>query len=582
MLETHITAFQSVLTGTERMPAALDKLDDIKDLSTQLNQFLSQSISHKAYPQLHRAYQETATAYDQYWITIDNINNPLALRTAVLQWENQLFNLLKIHNQVITEQANRIFSLCLWMLVVLTCTAGILGLVYVARRTESVETVSDNDILLNQLMQQVDEYTLVLDQQLNSTEQYSKSIEHLLNTTIHQQSFYTLFDLYLDAGKIKRIKQVVQSWQRPMARAHSRSRPSLEFEIQLDQNEIHNDLWTLRILPVYQHVTLVSVIVKLYRNTRAVQQPINTFVELETICWSHIGPEVLAGFIKKTRPELKVVEHIFQQVNEKSSIKAAQEKIKPVFDILRRIKTNAYHLDLVNWCEQLNQMEQTLLNYRDKKSDTVDLQPQIDRLNQLIAAGEQWIINNRISDNPRQHLDNALKTTLQHLVDKESRQLGRYVNLQFGELDLQSLSEKHIELITELAIQSTHNSLLHGIENPSERELKHKSSIGTIGITTISTDQQFEFIVQDDGRGLTRQKLIDLIRHNDPDKDERRLKEMSLQQLAELAFYHKPEAAGRASTAINNIARQLETLGGKLELQFAQDQGCRFSYCIPL
>ena len=71
------------------------------------------------------------------------------------------------------------------------------------------------------------------------------------------------------------------------------------------------------------------------------------------------------------------------------------------------------------------------------------------------------------------------------------------------------LDKNILDQLIDPLVHMVRNSVDHGIETPEERRLKNKSEGGTIKITARRLGSHFEFKIIDDGKGLSRDRILE-------------------------------------------------------------------------
>ncbi len=102
----------------------------------------------------------------------------------------------------------------------------------------------------------------------------------------------------------------------------------------------------------------------------------------------------------------------------------------------------------------------------------------------------------------------ALFRRMIRLVHDLSRKSGKKVDLQISG-ESTEVDKTVIEKITDPMVHLIRNSMDHGLEDPEGREVSGKPTTGVIKISARHEEGEVHIIIQDDGRGMDRQKLID-------------------------------------------------------------------------
>ena len=94
------------------------------------------------------------------------------------------------------------------------------------------------------------------------------------------------------------------------------------------------------------------------------------------------------------------------------------------------------------------------------------------------------------------------------IVHDISKELGKEINLKLSGVETE-LDRSLLEFIKDPLTHIVRNSCDHGIETTSERAKSGKSSEGTIHINAFHEGGQVVITVQDDGRGIDPQKMVE-------------------------------------------------------------------------
>ncbi|MEK6784271.1 MAG: chemotaxis protein CheA [Nitrospirota bacterium] len=270
------------------------------------------------------------------------------------------------------------------------------------------------------------------------------------------------------------------------------------------------------------------------------------------------------------------------------------------------------------------QVEQALQKQRkmeaaaqSKKTDTASIRVDTDKIDKLInLVGELVITQSMLSDLGARFEMSQMPVLLERVaqLERNTREIQERVMsirmlpigtafARFPRLvrDLSAKAGKKIQLVlsgeeTELdktVIESindplTHlvrNSADHGLEAPEERLDNNKPELGTIRLNAFHAGGSICITVEDDGRGLNRNKILakaikqGLISENDKLPDD---------QIWSLIF--KPgfstaekitDISGRG-VGMDVVKRNIETLGGTVSIKTTEGRGTVFTLKLPL
>ena len=141
-----------------------------------------------------------------------------------------------------------------------------------------------------------------------------------------------------------------------------------------------------------------------------------------------------------------------------------------------------------------------------------------------------------------------------------------------------------VEKITDPLTHLVRNSCDHGIELPEDRLAKGKPEHGTITLSASHQGGSIVIEVRDDGRGLSREKLLKKARERDiPAPD-------SLSDAEVWALIFEPgfstadvvtDVSGRG-VGMDVVKKNITALGGTVEIDSAEGYGMRVSVRLPL
>lgn len=141
-----------------------------------------------------------------------------------------------------------------------------------------------------------------------------------------------------------------------------------------------------------------------------------------------------------------------------------------------------------------------------------------------------------------------------------------------------------VEKITDPLTHLVRNSCDHGIEMPAERLAKGKPESGTITLSASHQGGSIVIEVKDDGRGLSREKLIKKAREKGIDAPD----SMTDKEAWELIFAPGfstadvvTDVSGRG-VGMDVVKKNISSLGGTVDIDSAEGYGMRVSVRLPL
>lgn len=174
---------------------------------------------------------------------------------------------------------------------------------------------------------------------------------------------------------------------------------------------------------------------------------------------------------------------------------------------------------------------------------------------------------------------NRFPRMLRDLAGKLGKKVELVTHGEATELD-KGLVEKITDPLTHLI----RNSCDHGIELPADRRAKGKNETGTITLSATHQGGSILIEVRDDGRGLSREKLLTKAREKGIDAPD----SMSDAEVWGLIFApgfstaaEVTDVSGRG-VGMDVVKKNITALGGTVEIDSAEGYGMRVSVRLPL
>ncbi|WP_339947020.1 chemotaxis protein CheA [uncultured Albimonas sp.] len=154
------------------------------------------------------------------------------------------------------------------------------------------------------------------------------------------------------------------------------------------------------------------------------------------------------------------------------------------------------------------------------------------------------------------------------------------------------LAGEHTEVdttvIEELAEPLTHmlrNSMDHGLEGPDEREALGKPRTGTIRLAAEHRGERVIIIVEDDGRGVNRERVMEKAIENGLIGPEDNLPPEEIDQL----IFHPGFSTAKEISSVSGrgvgmdvVKKKIQALGGRIHMRSDPGRGTRFQITLPL
>ncbi|HAS6346426.1 TPA: chemotaxis protein CheA [Vibrio vulnificus] len=215
----------------------------------------------------------------------------------------------------------------------------------------------------------------------------------------------------------------------------------------------------------------------------------------------------------------------------------------------------------------------------------------IDKLDKLKAGLDQLLQN---SKDLQEHVLNIRMLPMSFAFSRFPRlvrdlcgRLGKEVDLQIhGEHT--ELDKTVLERIVDPLVHLVRNGIDHGIEMPNEREQKGKPSFGTLTLNAFHQGGSIIIEVKDDGAGINCDRIWQKAVEKKVLPADSRREEMSDKQIINLIFAPGFSTADQVSdisgrgVGMDVVKRNIEELGGHIEVESLHGQGSNFTISLPL
>lgn len=175
---------------------------------------------------------------------------------------------------------------------------------------------------------------------------------------------------------------------------------------------------------------------------------------------------------------------------------------------------------------------------------------------------------------------------MRRIVFDASKKLGKDIDFEvIGENT--EVDKNIIERISDPLMHLVRNSVDHGIEeDPEERKKAGKPAKGKITLEAKNEGGKVYISVQDDGKGLNKQKLYDKALQNHLiDKPMEEYTEKEIFQFITLPGFSTKEQVTELSgrgVGMDVVVKNIQTIGGRLDINSRQYEGSEMTLVIPL
>lgn len=178
----------------------------------------------------------------------------------------------------------------------------------------------------------------------------------------------------------------------------------------------------------------------------------------------------------------------------------------------------------------------------------------------------------------------SLGSTLKSLTEHVALQHGKQVRLDCAGLEF--IPPHYAAMIKNVAIQFIRNAITHGIEAPTAREAKGKAPRGTLRLEIRLTDDHFELLFEDDGRGLDPEQVraTAIARGVVTSEAAGRMRDREAIKLVFKSRYSTMDSApGETHGAgMSLVRRHVHAAGGTIALASLPGHETRFKITLPL
>jgi two-component system chemotaxis sensor kinase CheA len=171
------------------------------------------------------------------------------------------------------------------------------------------------------------------------------------------------------------------------------------------------------------------------------------------------------------------------------------------------------------------------------------------------------------------------------VVRDVARELGKNVELKL-EGEETEVDKSVVEALNDPLVHIIRNAVDHGMEDPEERAATNKEETGVVTLTAIHQSGEVWITVQDDGRGLDREKILAKARERGVVGNEGA--QMSDRDVFNLLFAPGFSTAAKVTkisgrgVGLDVARRNIEQLGGRVDIDSVLGEGTTFTLRIPL
>ncbi len=389
--------------------------------------------------------------------------------------------------------------------------------------------------------------------------------------------------------------------------------------LEFDFNRVHSEGRMSRLL-----VTVIDVTrrVELARELQESQEKAQAQLDL-LLHILHVEPRQLSGFLEESDVAMKMVNSILKEpAREESAFRA---KLDGIFRQIHSVKGEAAALGLKTVESRAHGFEEALQELRNRQNlsgnDFLPLVVKLDDLFGHLAQVREMV--SRLADlrvamagdaegaslpADRDNSDfgpegtlvqpvpaltareaaqasDGLESSLKSLAERIAGELGKQVKVAC--VGLEQVPRDYRRAIKDISIQMVRNCMAHGIETPAERSGAGKAPAGSITLKFENRGAEgFEFVCQDDGRGLDAEKLKAtavkrglMTAQQAATLDDRRA--LSLIFMAGFSTQEQVTRDAGRGVGMDIVRNLIQELGGKVGVSTTVGRFARFRIWLP-
>ncbi|MFW6148014.1 MAG: chemotaxis protein CheA [Thermodesulfobacteriota bacterium] len=287
--------------------------------------------------------------------------------------------------------------------------------------------------------------------------------------------------------------------------------------------------------------------------------------------------------IQEKEQEKKIGEILLEQkkVGANQIVSTLREQKRAGQPVALQIKVDTGKLDnMVDMVGELAiaqsmlRQNQVIMNSKDRKLEGI-----IGQLNQITSGLQKTAMSLRMV---------PIKNTFQkmvRLVRDLSKKSGKEVRLLMSGEDTE-IDRNMVEEIYEPMVHMIRNSIDHGLESPNERQASGKFEQGIIHLKAYHRGGNIVIEIEDDGRGLNREQIVDKARANGLINESDKLSDKEIDQL----IFHPGFSTADKVTDISgrgvgmDVVKSIiiDRLKGSIEVQSTRGKGTTMIIRMPL
>ena len=321
----------------------------------------------------------------------------------------------------------------------------------------------------------------------------------------------------------------------------------------------------------------------------------------------HIDPAQLTSFLNDSNAAMKMINAVLREPTREEGV--FRKKLDTLFRQVHSVKGEAAALGLSSIESRAHAFEDDLKSLKDKPAlSGNDFLPLVIKLDDLLTHLQS--VSELVSRLSRLHVaqhdtvhtdtavieeevrkqqggkgDSGVVATLQQLAARVALENGKEVALQCTGFD--AVPDDYRRAIKDIGIQAVRNAIVHGIEPAAARLAAGKPQQGTVRLSfQESGDAGFKLVVEDDGQGLSTERIKEAALKKGFITPERALT-LDTKQIFSLLFQPgfstvetATKDAGRG-VGMNVIADLTNQMGGRVSVATNAGKFTRLTMTVP-
>lgn len=326
----------------------------------------------------------------------------------------------------------------------------------------------------------------------------------------------------------------------------------------------------------------------------------------------HVDNAQLRMFFKNADVSLTMINKILESSTQGTS--DIRTKLKEILRTIHQLKGDSAALGLHKFEFSIHALEEEIAKVQteNEKITGKELIPAVTRLKNLFSElsnmrslvekfanafsdrnSAQGALNGvAINDSQGGMKDNdisenkVLFSTLNNLVETVAQRNDKRINFTSYGINDDDIPESLTETVNNIAVQLLRNSIVHGAELPQERVAQGKTDFVNLVTSFITTENEHQLIVRDDGRGIDWDEVIQRaveLGFVNQEKASQMNSNTAVNLLFKPGFSSKQDADldGGRGVGLDVVYELVKGKDGKVSVQSQKGKFCQFKLTFP-